>query len=134
MHLTKTTNAFAKYFTTLKDLDWTHPIALAVSGGGDSMALLATALDYRDSLNLSSSLLVLTVDHGIRSEAAREAEMVQTYCDKRCVHHEILTWSGSLPTSAVAENARNIRRRLLLDACLQRGFHQLALAHTMDDV
>lgn len=134
MHLTKPISAFAELFPHLQNLNWARPVALAVSGGGDSMAMLATVVDYRRALKLRSPLLVLTVDHGLRSEAAREAEMVRNYCDKRAIYHETLIWSGAKPTSAVAENARNIRRNLLLEACHQRGIHQLVLAHTKDDV
>lgn len=98
------------------------------------MAMLASIIQYRNRKDLTSPIMVLTVDHGLRSEAADEAKAVQTYCVKHEISHEILTWNGPTLTSGIAEGARDIRRQLLLQACDAAGMEQLVLAHTMDDV
>lgn len=134
MYLAETSNAFVAFFPHLHRVDWTKPVALAVSGGGDSMALLATVLQYRRLKNLTAPLIVLTVDHALRPEAAEEAAAVHAYCMKHNIHHETLTWTGSRPKSAIAEGARDIRRELLLEACNRHEIEQLVLAHTKDDV
>ena len=60
-------------------------IAIAVSGGSDSLALLYLAADYsqRSSLRFKA----VTVDHGLRSEAAEEARFVSEVCRTLGVEH-----------------------------------------------
>ena len=56
-------------------------IAVAVSGGRDSMCLLhlLTSLDFIDGKNL----LVLNVEHGLRGESSlADSEFVRRYCGK----------------------------------------------------
>lgn len=98
------------------------------------MAMLASIIHFRKHEDLLAPVVVLTVDHGLRSESVDEAKAVQAYCKKYHISHEILTWSGPTPTSAIAESAREIRRQLLLQACNASGIEQMILAHTMDDV
>lgn len=124
----------AALFPSLSIVDWAQPVALAVSGGGDSMALLLAVVLYRRQKSIDAPLHVLTVDHGLRSDAALEAAAVHEWCGKAGIAHETLTWKGASPTTALAENARYMRRDLLLAACRKRGCRQLLLAHTMDDV
>lgn len=134
MHLAETSSPFAAFYPHLKNIDWAKPVALAVSGGGDSMALLAAVLHYRRYKNLTASLIVLTVDHALRPEAAGEAAAVHAFCKQHDIQHQTLTWTGSLPKSAIAERARDMRRELLLQACNHYETKQLVLAHTQDDV
>ena len=55
--------------------DWTKApaLVLAVSGGPDSVALMWLAARWRRSLARGPRLIAVTVDHGLRPEAAREA-------------------------------------------------------------
>lgn len=139
MHLTDSLpsrlfSEFSPFVPHLKPVDWCSPVAIAVSGGGDSMALLASVLQLRQRDALTAPLHVLTVDHGLRSGSASEAAFVADFCNSHDVHHAVLTWSGAKPSSAVAERARMKRRDLLLEACRARGVRQLLLGHTLDDV
>jgi tRNA(Ile)-lysidine synthase len=52
-------------------------IAVAVSGGSDSMALLRLVEQWSHNL---IKISVLTVDHGLRPEAAAEAITVAEWC------------------------------------------------------
>ena len=68
-------------------------IALAVSGGGDSMALLHLAA--QSSLVESSNLIAFTVNHGLRPEAAAEAKSVKAQAKALGIVHKTLTWQNA---------------------------------------
>ena len=59
--------------------DWkgVRSIVLAVSGGPDSVALMWLAARWRSTLKKGPHLIAVTVDHGLRTEAAREARDVK---------------------------------------------------------
>ena len=75
-----------------------------------------------------------TVDHGLRSEAAAEAEMVARLCETLKVPHSTLSvqWETK-PQSSLQERARNERYRLLGDWAQVRGLAAIAAAHHLDD-
>nr|WP_306268188.1 tRNA lysidine(34) synthetase TilS [Pararhizobium sp. IMCC3301] len=127
-------SAFSDFVPCLTLLDWHQRVAVAVSGGGDSMALLASVLEARRVNAVSQPLQVLTVDHKLRAASADEAAGVASFCAQHNAGHTILTWTGDRPASGIAERARIIRRDLLLAECSRLGIRQLLLAHTMDDV
>ncbi|MET0365098.1 MAG: tRNA lysidine(34) synthetase TilS [Sphingobium sp.] len=100
---------------------------VAVSGGPDSMALLdlaATAAPGR--------VEVATVDHGLRPEAAGEAEMVARCCAERGISHAILHPAEPIAGSVQAE-ARAARYALLDGWMTERGLDWLLTAHHADD-
>jgi tRNA(Ile)-lysidine synthase len=53
-------------------------LAVAVSGGADSMTLLALAHDW--AAEIGASVTALTVDHGLRPESGIEAVQVADWC------------------------------------------------------
>lgn len=103
------------------------PIGVAVSGGGDSMALLLAAL------GAGAQLRVATVNHGLRPESAAEAEGVARFCAERGVAHETLVWrwdgAGNLPA-----RAREGRLDALAGWAGTHGLSAVLLGHTRDDV
>lgn len=116
--------------------DLTGPaIAVALSGGGDSTAL--TWLLAQWAHRSGKILHALTVDHGLRPEAAREArqvaEWVLPWKDKWGLHHEILVWDGPKPETGLQEAAREARYRLMAEYCHRHGIRVLFLAHHTDD-
>ena len=102
-------------------------LGLAVSGGGDSMAMLhlavAAGLEVR----------VVTVDHGLREAAAAEAALVARVCAGYAVSHEILRWHWD-GRGNLQDAARRGRRRLMGEWARGRGVAAVALAHTRDDL
>ena len=106
------------------------PIGVAVSGGGDSVALLGLAADWASET--SRTLLALTVDHGLRAEAHDEALAVQALCQSIGVRHEILGWSPPRKTVSQA-TARRARHALLASALRSAGGTHLLMGHTLDD-
>jgi tRNA(Ile)-lysidine synthase len=75
-----------------------------------------------------------TVEHGLRTEAVAEAEMVARLCETLDVPHSTLSvkWQTK-PQSGLQERARTERYRLLGDWAEQRGLDAIATAHHLDD-
>jgi len=109
-----------------------HPeIAVAVSGGADSMALATLAAAWAKAHG--GRAVALTVDHGLRRESLREAQTVARWLAARNVPHRLLRWRGEKPKSGIQSAAREARYRLLRDWCRDHAVLHLLLAHTMDD-
>ena len=109
----------------LAELGDTGPLVLAVSGGGDSMAMLHLAVEA------GLKPAVVTVDHGLRAEAAAEALQVKTTARALGLTHETLLWRDWDGTGNLQDAARRARRRLIGAWAQGRA---VALAHTADDV
>src|SRR5258708_7633808 len=90
-------------------LDAFPVLALAVSGGPDSTALMWLAARWRDGLARKPKLLAVTIDHGLRKESAREALAVKRLPRKVKVQHRPLGCTGRKPESRLQEAARNPR-------------------------
>jgi tRNA(Ile)-lysidine synthase len=104
-------------------------IALAVSGGCDSMAMLRLALESYPEKSIS----VLTVDHGLRSASAEEARRVAAWCAVLKVPHVVLRWLGDKPQTGIQAKARSVRYKLMTEWCLQNAVPVLMTAHNSDD-
>ncbi|MFP5329867.1 MAG: tRNA lysidine(34) synthetase TilS [Alphaproteobacteria bacterium] len=104
-------------------------LGLAVSGGPDSLALLLLAAAARPG-----KIEVATIDHGLRPESAKEAEMVAEICGKLGVPHTILKaeWKKK-PETAIQERARIERYRLLGNWLKEKKLDALLTAHHLDD-
>ena len=120
---------FAASMGRLLGADFPTDIGLAVSGGGDSMAMLYLAHNWTRVWGLR--LWVCTVDHGLRPEAAAEAEMVAATCARLGWPHAKLRWSWN-GKGNVMDRARQGRLE-----CIDqwRGdLRHVLMAHTQDDV
>ncbi|MFP3945188.1 MAG: tRNA lysidine(34) synthetase TilS [Alphaproteobacteria bacterium] len=118
----------------LRALGVTPPVALAVSGGGDSMALARLFAEAAPGLDLSpEEIHAVTVDHGLRPEAAREAETVGEWMRTLGFSHDILVWRSAAPGPNLQAAARHARYGLLVHWCARRGVRTLLTAHTADD-
>lgn len=105
------------------------PIAIAVSGGSDSLSLLRLAQDW--GLQTGRPLIALTVDHRLREEAAREAQWVKALCDPFGIDHQTLIWDDPKPSQSAARMARY---GLLSKATRAANASLLLVGHTLDDV
>ncbi|MEJ0062159.1 MAG: tRNA lysidine(34) synthetase TilS [Alphaproteobacteria bacterium] len=113
-------------------LEWRgDAMALAVSGGPDSMALALLLRDWARTQNIR--LIAFTVDHGLREESAAEAARVHEWLAALGIDHEILRWEHPPLAKAVQEQARDARHRLLREACIRHDVAALALGHHRDD-
>ena len=116
--------------------------ALAVSGGGDSMGLLALAAQLSQSSGASPNKVmgkaaprfsVLSVDHGLRASAAAEIDAVAAACAKLGLAHHRLVADTVLGPQDVQQQARRLRYRLMAEWCAANGATALITAHHAQD-
>jgi tRNA(Ile)-lysidine synthase len=122
---------FTRLMDRLGPFEPSPRVAVGVSGGADSLALCLLLKRWVD--NLGGSLLALTVDHGLRHDAAIEAVQVGSWLKERCIEHDVLRWDGAKPASGIQAGARDARYRLLSERCHAEGILHLALAHHRED-
>jgi tRNA(Ile)-lysidine synthase len=103
-------------------------IGVAVSGGSDSLALLHAAHAWG-----AVEVEAVTVDHGLRPEAAEEAAHVGAICRGLGVPHTVLRWEGWDGKGNLQDQARQNRYALIAGWARERRLPSVALGHTMDD-
>ncbi|SDT43012.1 tRNA lysidine(34) synthetase TilS [Bradyrhizobium canariense] len=115
--------------------DWKDvpAIVLAVSGGPDSIALMWLAARWRRNLARGPRLIAVTVDHGLRAEAAREARDVKRLARALDLPHRTVRWNGAKPKTGLPAAARAARYQLLAQAARTSGATHILTAHTRDD-
>lgn len=106
-------------------------IGIAVSGGGDSMALLH--LFARWSAKTGHPIAAVTVDHNLRDGSAKEAAGVAKFCAEIGVPHEVLVWEDWDGHGNLQAVARDARYRLMAEWAERHGVGAIALGHTKDD-
>ncbi|MCG7394312.1 tRNA lysidine(34) synthetase TilS [Microvirga sp. ACRRW] len=106
-------------------------ILAAVSGGPDSMAMMHLLARWAPAHR--PPILVATVDHGLRPEAAEEAAFVAQEASALGLPHRTLVWTGDKPQTGLQEAAREARYRLLGQLAREIGASHLVTAHTQDD-
>ncbi len=111
------------------------PLAIAVSGGPDSMALVRLAQCWAQEHGIV--LVGLTVDHGLRDESAEEARRVQGWLSALGVSHHTLMWEEGRAVRhierSVQADARDGRFKLMAALCAAQGAQALMTAHHADD-
>ena len=112
-----------------------EPVALAVSGGADSMALMHLVAEWsRMRPGALPPLAIVTVDHGLRPQSADEAAFVAREAGRLGLAHSTLVWTDDKPQSGIQDQARKARYRMLADYLLKTGQAAVATAHNADDV
>ncbi len=106
-------------------------VAVAVSGGRDSMALALATSDWARARG--GRVTGLIVDHGLRPESAAEARQALRWLRAHGIAAKILLWRGAKPERVVQAAARSARYALLEGWCRAAGVLYLLLAHQQDD-
>jgi tRNA(Ile)-lysidine synthase len=115
--------------------DWKRApaIVIAVSGGPDSVALMWLMARWRRALTQGPHLVAVTVDHGLRKQAAREAREVKHLAQMLELPHRTMRWTGVKPRTGLPAAARAERYRLLAKVARSVGATHIFTAHTRDD-
>ena len=108
------------------------PGAVAVSGGGDSIALMHLLADWAKK-NRRAPPHVVTVDHGLRADSSQDARKVARWAKALGLKPQTLRWKGPHPASDLEAAARDARYRLMGDWARKKGIAALYVAHTLDD-
>jgi tRNA(Ile)-lysidine synthase len=109
-----------------------EPIAVALSGGGDSLALALLAAEW--AKDADRPLLILTVDHRLRRESAAWTEACRATAQRLGAAFQALSWDQPKPATGLAAAARAARHRLLADAARRAGARVILMGHTGSDV
>ena len=108
------------------------PGAVAVSGGGDSVALMHLLARWAKASRREAPLVV-TVDHGLRPGSKADAGKVLRWAKAAKLQARVLRWSGPRPSSDIEAAAREARYRLMAEWAAGAKIAALYVAHTRDD-
>tara|TARA_B110000263_G_scaffold166474_2_gene144934 strand:+ start:514 stop:1836 length:1323 start_codon:yes stop_codon:yes gene_type:complete len=128
---TYTTEEFIERMASFEPFEINPRIAVAVSGGGDSMSLALLALQWTKSCG--GSMVAVTVDHGLRNESASEALQVKNWLCHYSIPHITLKWRGPYPSNGLQAAARKARYQLMMDYCGQNAILHLLIGHHRED-
>ena len=101
-------------------------IAVAVSGGSDSLALVISIS------RIFSNVLAIMVNHNLRPTAAQEIAQTAATLDKFGIKYVIREWDGNVKKNLENE-ARNARYKLLIDTCKAQKITYLCIGHHAND-
>ncbi|MFN3592841.1 MAG: tRNA lysidine(34) synthetase TilS, partial [Thermaurantiacus sp.] len=103
-------------------------LALAVSGGPDSLAML-----WLGARAFGRRAIVLTVDHGLRAEAAAEAAAVCAHAAEMGLDSEVLSVTVKPTGAGLQADARAARYAALGAWCRGQSVRTLLTAHHAED-
>ena len=106
-------------------------LAVAVSGGSDSLALAILADHW--ARERGGEICALTVDHRLRPESGDEIRRLRAWLSARAIRHEVLVWTGEKPRTGIQEAARFARYRLLGGWCRDNACLHLLTGHHRND-
>jgi tRNA(Ile)-lysidine synthase len=109
-----------------------RPLAVAVSGGGDSVALALLCADW--ARTHGRELLLLNVDHRLQSESPAWTRVCRDLARRLGARFEALDWTGDKPATGLPAAARRARHALLAEAARASGAWVILMGHTADDV
>ncbi len=135
MQVASASNASALRADTLLDRFGPFPpkphLAVALSGGADSMALALLADEWARARG--GHITTLTVDHGLRSESRAEALQVAGWMHTRHIAHHVLTPEHTADSNNLQESARTWRYNALAEWCHANDVLHCLIAHHAGD-
>jgi tRNA(Ile)-lysidine synthase len=107
-------------------------LAVAVSGGPDSLALAYLTKCYSLKKNIRVSYFI--VDHKLRKESSLEAITVKKILKKIDIQCKVLSWNGKKPSKNIQAKSRDKRYSLLANECKKNNIKYLLLGHHLNDL
>lgn len=108
------------------------PVVVALSGGGDSMALLRLAADWAEVRG--RRLVAVTVDHRLNPESETWTRRCEATARRLGLDWIGKRWNGDKPVTGLTAAARAARHALVADAAREAGARVILTGHTADDV
>ncbi|MFK7973326.1 MAG: tRNA lysidine(34) synthetase TilS [Rickettsiaceae bacterium] len=124
-------DAFCNYMDYLVD-SATKSVALAVSGGSDSVALLNLSLYWAKQRGVK--LVVFSVNHNLRLESKQEIALVQQQCQILGLEFYEFEWNNNASKVALQARAREARYQLMTQKCHQLAIDTMLTGHHIDDM
>ena len=124
----------SRLFARLDDrltVDDDRPVALALSGGGDSIALMRMTAAWAQKRG--RPVLALTVDHGLNPDSPAWTRFAGEAAQAAGCAWRGLVWTGDKPVAGLTAAARAARHRLIAEAARAAGARVVLMAHTADD-
>ena len=116
LNIKKISKIYNEFSSSLKIKE---DLAVAVSGGPDSLALAYLAKCY--SLKNKIKVKYYIVNHNLRKESSLEAETVKKVLKKIDIQCTILNWNGKKPSKNIQAIARDKRYSLLANECKKQN-------------
>ncbi len=117
---------------SLKNNDDSQNLAVALSGGPDSLALCYFAKCY--GIEKDINIFYYIVDHKLRTNSSKETNQIVVFLKKFNIKCKVLTWRGKKPTSNIQSTARESRYTLLFNQCLNDKVQNILFGHHIDDL
>lgn len=106
-------------------------VAVAVSGGADSMAAAVLTADWARSQG--GDVLALVIDHGLRAASGAEVTLTCQRLAEASIASFSMILHGLRPGPGIAERARIARHAALEQQCARRGILHLVFGHHAGD-
>ena len=121
-------------------------VAVAVSGGKDSLSLLYVMKKILESRHSAADLIAITIDEGIKGYRDESLKIVQDFCSSLRISSKILSYKEifgiDMDDAIISRSARKMsscsicgtfRRRAMDMAAEAVGANVIATAHNLDD-
>ncbi len=123
----------ADFNSTYDILNCPNKIAVSLSGGIDSMALLMLLKEWKAKSGIQIEISAITIDHDLRPESSHETLEISEFCKKHNIFHQTLKWEHEEISSSIQEKARNARYKLLSDFAKNNNLSVILTGHHLGD-
>jgi len=107
------------------------PLGVALSGGGDSLALLDLACAWAGPRG--RRVVAFTVDHGLNADSTSWTAFARRAAERLGADWRGLAWEDAKPSAGLPAAARAARHRLIAEAAREAGCRVVLFGHTADD-
>lgn len=108
-------------------------IAIALSGGVDSVVLLDLILKYKSENNIKTEIHALTIDHRLRLNSNKEAQQVSKMLNHSILKHHIIPITATIKKNQIENDARKWRYKLFKEYCDEHSIKHIFMGHHKDD-